>query len=60
VQGLHDFVLFGCVAFGSLMSGAVYNAWGWEMLNWIIFPVVVLCLGALGLLALTRRKAVMV
>ena len=39
VQGLHDFVLFGSVAFGSLMSGAVYNAWGWDMLNWIIFPV---------------------
>ncbi|MBS3649614.1 MFS transporter [Pseudaminobacter sp. 19-2017] len=58
VQGLHDLILFGSVAFGSLMSGAVYNAWGWEMLNWIIFPVVLLCLGALGLLALTRRKAV--
>ena len=26
VQGLHDFVLFGSVAFASLMSGAVYNA----------------------------------
>ncbi|TIM50246.1 MAG: MFS transporter, partial [Mesorhizobium sp.] len=41
VQGFHDFVLFGSVAFASLMSGAVYNAWGWEMLNWIIFPVTV-------------------
>ena len=39
VQGFHDFVLFGSVAFASLMSGAVYNAWGWEMLNWIVFPV---------------------
>jgi MFS family permease len=55
VQGLHDLILFGFVAFGSLMSGAVYNAWGWEMLNWIIFPVVMLCLGALALLALGGR-----
>ena len=42
MQGLHDFILFGCVAFASLMSGAVYNAWGWDMLNWIVFPVAVL------------------
>jgi MFS family permease len=57
VQGLHDFILFGSVAFGSLMSGAVYNAYGWDMLNWIIFPVTVVCLAGLALLALTRAKA---
>ncbi len=47
VQGFHDFVLFGSVAFASLMSGKVYNAWGWDMLNWVIFPVVLACLAAL-------------
>ena len=57
VQGLHDFILFGSVAFGSLMSGAVYNAWGWEMLNWIVFPVTMLCLVSLaGLVISGRRK----
>ena len=48
MQGFHDFVLFGSVAFASLMSGMVYNAWGWDMLNWMIFPVVLLCFAALG------------
>jgi len=58
VQGFHDFVLFGAVACASLMSGMVYNAWGWEMLNWMIFPVTVLCFVALGALKLTGlRKA---
>ncbi|MEI9403434.1 MFS transporter [Mesorhizobium argentiipisi] len=52
VQGFHDFVLFGSVAFASLMSGAIYNAWGWAMLNWIVFPVVLLCFVALGTLKL--------
>jgi MFS family permease len=52
VQGFHDFVLFGSVAFSSLMSGAIYNAWGWTMLNWIVFPVVLLCFVALGTLKL--------
>ncbi|MGO4837731.1 MFS transporter, partial [Rhizobiaceae sp. 2RAB30] len=55
-QGFHDFVLFGTVAFSSLMSGTVYNAWGWEMLNWIVFPVAAFCLVALGALALSSRK----
>lgn len=55
VQGFHDFVLFSTVAFASLMSGAVYNAWGWEMLNWVVFPVTALCLVALGGLALLAK-----
>ncbi|TPK95274.1 MFS transporter [Mesorhizobium sp. B2-4-12] len=58
VQGFHDFVLFGSVACASLLSGMVYNAWGWTMLNWMIFPVTVLCFVALGALKLTNsRKA---
>ena len=57
VQGFHDFVLFGSVAFASLMSGAVYNVWGWAMLNWIVFPVVVLCFLALGALKLPGLRA---
>ena len=37
-------------------SGAVYNAWGWAMLNWVIFPVALVCLAALGVLALSTRR----
>ena len=56
VQGFHDFVLFGCVAISSFLSGVIYNAWGWEMLNWMIFPVVLLCLVALGALRFIRKS----
>ena len=56
VQGFHDFVLFGSVACASLLSGMVYNAFGWEMLNWMIFPVTVLCFVALGALKLTAPR----
>lgn len=56
-QGFHDFVLFSTVAFGSLMAGITYNAYGWDMLNWVIFPVSVFCLLALGwLVASTKRQ----
>ncbi|WP_309086103.1 MFS transporter [Chelativorans sp.] len=56
VQGVHDFMLFSTVAFSSLMSGRVYNAHGWDVLNWIIFPVAGFCLLILGMLALRRRR----
>ncbi|BBD37511.1 MFS transporter [Aminobacter sp. Y103A] len=56
VQGFHDFVLFGAVAFASLMSGAVYNAYGWDTLNWIVFPVSAICLAALATLSLAQRR----
>jgi predicted MFS family arabinose efflux permease len=54
-QGFHDFVLFGSVAFASLMSGKVYNAYGWEMLNWVVFPVTAICLAALVALSFSSK-----
>jgi MFS family permease len=57
VQGLHDFVLFSVVALASLLSGAVYNNFGWDMLNWVIFPVTLLCLAALALETLRMKAA---
>ena len=54
---MHDAILFGSVAFASLMSGTVYNAFGWDMLNWIVFPVVAACIVALVALRLLGRSA---
>lgn len=57
VEGFHDFLLFSIVSLGSLMSGHVYNAFGWDMLNWIIFPVAVLSLILLVLNAIRASGA---
>ncbi len=46
-QGANDFIIFGSVAFASLMSGQTLNAYGWDFLNWIIFPVAGLALASL-------------
>ncbi|MEO1397336.1 MAG: MFS transporter [Pseudomonadota bacterium] len=46
-QGANDFILFGMVAFASLMSGQTLNAFGWDALNWVVFPVVAICLVSL-------------
>ena len=57
VQGFHDLVLFSSTAFASLMAGAAYNAGGWDMLNWIVFPVVAICLAALAALVFVLKPA---
>ncbi|MGL4404444.1 MAG: MFS transporter [Notoacmeibacter sp.] len=55
-QGFHDAVLFGLVAFASLMSGVVFNAGGWHTQNFIVFPVIAICLGALFLLSIIQKR----
>lgn len=47
VQAFNDAVLFSCVAAASFSSGGVLALSGWEMVNWIVLPVVALCLGLL-------------
>ena len=46
-QGLNDTILFTSVALGSLSSGVAYELLGWDTMNWIIFPVGLICLVAL-------------
>ncbi len=53
-QGANDFIVFGSVAAASLMAGQTLNAFGWDFLNWAIFPVVVICL--LGLVWLRAKS----
>ncbi len=39
VQGFHDIVLFGTVALASFSSGKVFNAYGWQTINLVFWPV---------------------
>lgn len=55
VQAANDFLVFGCVAAASLLSGKTLNAFGWETINLVVFPVVIVC--CLLLLFARRPKA---
>ncbi|PWW03431.1 putative MFS family arabinose efflux permease [Hoeflea marina] len=57
VQGFHDVTLFSIVSFASLMSGQVLNAWGWDALNMLIWPVALTCLLVLGAQVLSDRRS---
>ncbi|MCG8418202.1 MAG: MFS transporter [Proteobacteria bacterium] len=56
VQGANDFIVFGIVAFASLMSGQVLAAAGWAAINVIVLPFLVLCFAMLTWLAIDRRR----
>lgn len=56
VQGVHDVILFGTVAFSSLMSGQVLNTFGWTGIIMIVWPIAGLCLILLGLQVRSERK----
>lgn len=58
VQGFHDFVLFGTVALSSLFAGKILDQYGWNTVNIIVFPVVLICLGALAVQVFRRPRAI--
>jgi MFS family permease len=59
VQGLNDFLVFGSVALASLSSGKLFTSVGWEWINYAMFPVIGVCLLALALGAIGRRRSVL-
>ncbi len=58
VQAFNDFVIFGVMALGSFSSGRLLTSHGWDAVNFVAFPPILLALLALGVVALSRRRAV--
>lgn len=48
VQALNDFLVFGSVAISSFASGKLLSVAGWEIINWLIFPCVLIVLAMMG------------
>lgn len=58
VQATNDFLVFGCVALASFSSGQLLHVFGWETVNIMVFPFVMLCLGLLVWLVMTPAEEV--
>ncbi|MEQ8657913.1 MAG: MFS transporter [Hyphomicrobiales bacterium] len=52
VQGWNDFILFGFVAFASFSSGGLLHLFGWDLINWLLLPI----LAAAALFLLWRGR----
>jgi MFS family permease len=57
VQAFNDFLVFGTMAIGSFSSGQLLANYGWNAVNLVVFPPVVLGLVVLGLASFAKRRA---
>ena len=57
VQAFNDFLVFGTMAIGSFSSGQLLVLYGWASVNWVVFPPVIVGLGALALSRSLRDPA---
>ncbi len=55
VQAANDFLVFGSVAIASFSSGGLLHAGGWDSVNWLVFPPVVVALALVAWQGLSRR-----
>lgn len=54
VQSFNDFIVFGTVALGSLLSGSVLTAFGWNTVLWVSF--VPLALAVVALIGFSAKR----
>ena len=57
VQAFNDFLVFGTMAIGSFSSGQLLANYGWNAVNLVVFPPVVLGLVVLALVSFAKRRA---
>jgi MFS family permease len=55
VQAFNDFLIFGTMAFGSFVSGAMLAHFGWYLVNLVMLPVVAAAGAMLAWLAVRER-----
>ena len=57
VQAANDFLVFGSVAVASFSSGKILSVGGWESVNWLVFPPILVVLGLIAWQAQRRIPA---
>ncbi|MCB1478427.1 MAG: MFS transporter [Rhodobiaceae bacterium] len=57
VQTANEFAVFASVAFASFLSGRLMSAFGWETVNYTVFPMVLIALALIFVLILRSRTA---
>jgi predicted MFS family arabinose efflux permease len=60
VQAANDFLVFGSVAFCALSSGALHERYGWDTLNIVLLPFILITLAAILWLHFRPRRPVAV
>lgn len=58
VQATNDFMVFGFQAVASFASGKMLALYGWQTINWTVFPFVLIALSALAWLLVANRREI--
>jgi MFS family permease len=56
VQAFNDFLVFGMMAIGSFSSGQLLANYGWNAVNLVVYPPVLLGLAVLGMVSFAKRR----
>jgi len=57
VQAFNDFLIFGMMAIGSFSSGQLLANYGWNAVNLVVYPPVLLGLVVLAFVSFAKRRA---
>src|SRR5262245_61932339 len=57
VQAFNDFLIFGMMAIGSFSSGQLLAHYGWNAVNLVVFPPVLLGFAVLSFASFAKRRA---
>ena len=57
VQGFFDFMIFASSASASFLAGALQHVYGWQVVNWVVLPLIAVAVILIVTMMVTRKRA---
>ena len=57
VQGFFDFMIFASSASASFLAGALQHVYGWQVVNWVVLPLITVAGILIVTMMVTRKRA---
>ena len=57
VQGFFDFMIFASSASASFLAGALQHVYGWQVVNWVVLPLIAVAGILIVTMMVTRKRA---
>lgn len=57
-QAFHDFAVFAAISIASFFAGTLFNYWGWNGVNIVLMPMLVITLLAVIQITMNKKKSV--
>lgn len=57
-QAFHDFTVFAVISIASFFAGSLFNYWGWNGVNIVLIPMLIITLIAVIRIVMSQKKSV--